>query len=251
MIQDAAVKCRFCGEWLDPSKRPAWSLDAAPSRPPVETKPGPPTLTESTAAKPRDPDGGRGPTFAPPEAGPAAAEAGASQPAAQEPAAGSRPNLGVPMPKTPRWTPPAGLAHDLESRGEPEVPPSEALPPRERSMTAVGMPSAADDASDVPEKRDAERMAEKMERLKEAARQVRDEATYVGHERNAATSQSNNGEADALNPPWGTFTKWLSHDDFGAATPSDVAAMIVEINQSSSNSPSVSPFPLTSLILGC
>jgi hypothetical protein len=80
---------------------------------------------------------------------------------------------------------------------------------------------------------------------KQLARRVRDEATYVCFERNAATSQSNNCETDALSPPWGTFTKGLSHDDFGAATPSDIAAMIVQINQSSSNSPSVSPFPLT------
>ena len=25
LIQDQAAKCRYCGEWLDPSKRPAWS----------------------------------------------------------------------------------------------------------------------------------------------------------------------------------------------------------------------------------
>ncbi len=28
MIQDAAAKCRFCGEWLDPSKRPDWAPSA-------------------------------------------------------------------------------------------------------------------------------------------------------------------------------------------------------------------------------
>lgn len=32
MIQDAAAKCRFCGEWLDPSQRPAWSGDAGASQ---------------------------------------------------------------------------------------------------------------------------------------------------------------------------------------------------------------------------
>ncbi|MFV8754156.1 hypothetical protein ACNOYE_26735 [Nannocystaceae bacterium ST9] len=31
-IQDAAVKCRFCFEWLDPSKRPSWSTDEQPPR---------------------------------------------------------------------------------------------------------------------------------------------------------------------------------------------------------------------------
>jgi hypothetical protein len=31
-IQDVAVKCRFCFEWLDPSKRPSWSTDEQPPR---------------------------------------------------------------------------------------------------------------------------------------------------------------------------------------------------------------------------
>ena len=33
MIQDAAVKCRYCGEWLDPSKRPPHSVSWSPSGP--------------------------------------------------------------------------------------------------------------------------------------------------------------------------------------------------------------------------
>lgn len=80
---------------------------------------------------------------------------------------------------------------------------------------------------------------------KQLAREVRDEATYVGHARSAVTHQANNGEADALNPPWGTFTKGLAHNEFGEAVPGDVATLIAQINQSSSNSPGVSPFPLT------
>ncbi|MBK8265985.1 MAG: hypothetical protein IPK80_32230 [Nannocystis sp.] len=31
-IQDRAAKCRYCGEWLDPAKRPSWS-DSAPTAP--------------------------------------------------------------------------------------------------------------------------------------------------------------------------------------------------------------------------
>ena len=39
MIQDAAVKCRFCGEWLDPSKRPdhAQAGGNAPAAAPAPT----------------------------------------------------------------------------------------------------------------------------------------------------------------------------------------------------------------------
>lgn len=33
LIQDQAAKCRYCGEWLDPSKRPAWSGTPAPQDP--------------------------------------------------------------------------------------------------------------------------------------------------------------------------------------------------------------------------
>jgi hypothetical protein len=35
LIQERAVKCRFCGEWLDPSARPSWSTDSAPAAAPA------------------------------------------------------------------------------------------------------------------------------------------------------------------------------------------------------------------------
>lgn len=35
LIQDRAVKCRFCGEWLDPSARPSWSTDTEPATAPA------------------------------------------------------------------------------------------------------------------------------------------------------------------------------------------------------------------------
>lgn len=37
MIQEAAAKCRFCGEWLDPSKRPAWADEGEATAGPVKT----------------------------------------------------------------------------------------------------------------------------------------------------------------------------------------------------------------------
>jgi len=47
LIQDQAAKCRYCGEWLDPSKRPEWAGDGAvaattavaPTAPPPSTEP--------------------------------------------------------------------------------------------------------------------------------------------------------------------------------------------------------------------
>ncbi len=35
-IQDVAAKCRYCGEWIDPSKRPPWSISGLPLRNPLD-----------------------------------------------------------------------------------------------------------------------------------------------------------------------------------------------------------------------
>ncbi len=44
MIQDAAVKCRYCREWLDPSKRPEWSGRAPAPQAPARADETPPTM---------------------------------------------------------------------------------------------------------------------------------------------------------------------------------------------------------------
>ncbi len=50
-IQDAAAKCRFCFEWLDPSKRPSWSADEQPPpRDPPASGPVSPSHAESPHA---------------------------------------------------------------------------------------------------------------------------------------------------------------------------------------------------------
>ena len=38
LIQDRAVKCRYCNEWLDPTKRPEWSQPPAEIAPPAADK---------------------------------------------------------------------------------------------------------------------------------------------------------------------------------------------------------------------
>lgn len=68
LIQDLAAKCRFCSEWLDPSRRPAWSGDDAGApippppasrsleafnAPPPETSPSPgTTATDGSSGEP-------------------------------------------------------------------------------------------------------------------------------------------------------------------------------------------------------
>ena len=47
-IQDAAVKCRFCGEWLDPSKRPASTEEPGPAEGDAPT----PTATDAPTPEP-------------------------------------------------------------------------------------------------------------------------------------------------------------------------------------------------------
>lgn len=51
LIQEAAAKCRFCGEWLDPSKRPSWALGPGSSDPLRGTLPVP-TFVTATPGRP-------------------------------------------------------------------------------------------------------------------------------------------------------------------------------------------------------
>ena len=90
LIQDQAAKCRYCGEWLDPSKRPAWS--------------GSP---DSGAAMPSDPAVlGDEPTHD-------------SATAATLPVGSGLPEL---PPREPErsWSAPAWLANAQAARNEPE-----------------------------------------------------------------------------------------------------------------------------------
>lgn len=91
MIQDAAVKCRFCSEWLDPSKRPPSSLEpAASAPPPIETAPA----REDSSPTPEEP---------------------ASRPAPSDPGSES----------SSRWAPPPSILSGTFERGEASGPLSE------------------------------------------------------------------------------------------------------------------------------
>ncbi|MEX1365221.1 MAG: tetratricopeptide repeat protein [Nannocystaceae bacterium] len=97
LIQDQAAKCRYCGEWLDPSKRPAWS--GAPAEDPREA-----AMTADPAVL-------------------------ADEPPHESPTAATLPvGSGLPeLPHSPEpersWSAPAWLANAQASRVEPEPEP--------------------------------------------------------------------------------------------------------------------------------
>ncbi|MCB9567277.1 MAG: hypothetical protein H6710_08725 [Myxococcales bacterium] len=100
-IQDVAAKCRYCGEWLDPSKRPAWS-ESAPSEVPTSASPHllghpqaptQPHLAQALAPQPLAPQ--------PLASQPLASQPLASQPLAHQPLA-SQPLAPEPHPQAPQ-----------------------------------------------------------------------------------------------------------------------------------------------------
>lgn|GEM_PF-1966461 len=131
LIQDLAVKCRFCGEWLDPSKRPAWSENGdqprAGAAPVPAATPATTPATEPAAA--RIPRGTQ--AFPPPPSSPAASSATVpaptETPVAPPPADGPSPDTtatdGSIMQPMRSWsTPPwlAGREEDDPEGGGPE-----------------------------------------------------------------------------------------------------------------------------------
>lgn len=100
LIQDQAAKCRYCGEWLDPSKRPAWSQE------------GTAAAIASAPASPRDP--------APSRLDDDDESAGHEGPGATLPVGSGIPELRRREPEAPRtWSAPAWLANAQAARAEP------------------------------------------------------------------------------------------------------------------------------------
>lgn len=146
LIQDQAAKCRYCGEWLDPSKRPAWSGEPIPSAP--GPTPGP-TSGRSGGTQ----------VFAPPappsspSPGPVGAAAHGSG------ASGITATDGSTQQALRSWSTPPWLAGQAE--GQPEEGPAAS-----GGLAGPGVAEAADRAS-------LEDVALRMEKIKASAAAVR------------------------------------------------------------------------------
>ena len=78
------------------------------------------------------------------------------------------------------------------------------------------------------------------------AKRVREKAADIARNRVSNPKQKNNGESENVSPAFGTFTKGLTHDQFGIAKTVDLKKFISEINQyKSPEYEDETPFPGT------
>jgi hypothetical protein len=155
LIQDQASKCRYCGEWIDPSKRPAWSQEGTAAAFAATTASTPsPNATELLLDDDDPPREGTGSTL---------------------PVGSGLPELGRREPELPRtWSAPAWLANAQAARAEPrdvELPPTDrstleevALRMERIRQSAAAVREAVDPAPRAtrPTERMLERMPERM-----------------------------------------------------------------------------------------
>lgn len=155
LIQDLAVKCRFCGEWLDPSKRPAWSENG--DQPPRGSAAAP-APAPVVAAPPQEPSSSRIPR-------------------------GTQPF--PPPPKTP--TPPAAMVPGPTEAPIPPPPADGPSPDTTATDGSIMQPMRSwstppwlagrdegDADSSGPERASLEDVALRMEKIKQSAAAVRD-----------------------------------------------------------------------------
>ncbi len=174
-IQDVAAKCRYCGEWLDPSKRPPWSVSGLPLRDPLrdtlpygqvsaeELAAHEAVLRGATPAEASPADTVREPTLSPArdEQPPATGEL--EPPIATPPARGEA-DAPYPRDDAPIARPPSQAdIDDLPGRGSaprdrPAPPDPRRDPPRHRQDPRLGAP--LDDPRDVEPRYDDRRQTE-------------------------------------------------------------------------------------------
>lgn len=138
LIQDQAAKCRYCGEWLDPSKRPDWSGEPRAATPVAAQAPAPAPQKKTEATLPVG--------------------------------SGTSPLAHADGEPTRSWSAPAWLANAQAHRPEPEAEPSpsgEATPPTDPSTL--------------------EEVALRMERIRQSAAAVRDDAATPSRAAQRAT----------------------------------------------------------------
>ena len=157
LIQDAAAKCRFCGEWLDPSRRPAWSLDRSGPAGSATVVP----VAAEPAAQEREPT--PAPTIVPAPTEPPVADASPHL-------APARSGAGAPS-----WETPSAWLAQSQSGEHPRVAPA-AQTFVEAPVPGTGQPAPVSRET-LQETSDAqsslEEVAQRMQRIKASAAAVR------------------------------------------------------------------------------
>ena len=169
MIQDAAAKCRFCGEWLDPTKRPDWAQpDATASSARPEPDPGAQDLLASELAPLSPHMGAPSPVLGTGSLDPAATTTDGSL---------HRPRRRA----TQTWSAPAWMAREDEpaSKSAPEagddaVPTLQGTPIEPHRPLAPTVEILAVPAPQAPVEDTLDDVAERMRRIRESAAAVRE-----------------------------------------------------------------------------
>ena len=164
MIQDAAAKCRFCGEWLDPTKRPDWAQPpASASSAPEPTGMGAPApvVTERDDDLPLDPAS-------------TTTDGSVHRPRKRATQVWSAPAWMAREEEAAAAEPPSEPAPDPEPEPEPAKPTIEAAPTPEPTPEAPSPTVVVATPAPAPVEETLDDVAERMKRIKASAAAVRE-----------------------------------------------------------------------------